>query len=126
MSWQSYVDDQLLGTGHVHSASIVGLDGSLWATSSNLQLSASEQSAIATAAANPSSVLGGKITLKGENFMVLRADDSAIYCRKGNEGACICKTNQAVIIGIFGENQQAGQCNMVVEKLGDYLREANY
>ena len=47
-----------------------------------LQLSPSEQSAIAAAAANPSSVLGGKITLKGENFMVLRADDSAIYCRK--------------------------------------------
>ncbi len=38
MSWQSYVDDQLLGTGHVQSASIVGLDGSLWATSSNLQV----------------------------------------------------------------------------------------
>jgi hypothetical protein len=46
------------------------------------QLSASEQSAIAAAAANPSSVLGGKIMLKGESFMVLRADESAIYCRK--------------------------------------------
>ena len=46
------------------------------------QLSASEQSAIASAAANPSSVLGGKISVKGEGFMVLRADDSVIYCRK--------------------------------------------
>ena len=72
---------------------------------------------------------------------------------QGNEGACICKTNQAVLIGLYGlsrllrlnffinfmkifrgynplhvtgENQQAGQCNIVVEKLGDYLKESNY
>jgi hypothetical protein len=47
-----------------------------------LQLSGAEQTAIATASQNPSSVLGGKIPLKGEGYMVLRADENVIYCRK--------------------------------------------
>jgi hypothetical protein len=33
MSWQSYVDDHLLGTGHVSQAAICGNDGALWAAS---------------------------------------------------------------------------------------------
>lgn len=33
MSWQAYVDTNLLGTGKVQKAAIFGLDGSQWATS---------------------------------------------------------------------------------------------
>ena len=33
MSWQAYVDQQLLGTGTVTKAAIYGLDGGCWATS---------------------------------------------------------------------------------------------
>jgi profilin len=33
MSWQAYVDDNLVGTGKVAKAAIFGLNGSLWATS---------------------------------------------------------------------------------------------
>jgi profilin len=38
MSWQSYVDDQLIGTGHVSKAVITGLDGSIWAVSSGFSV----------------------------------------------------------------------------------------
>eukprot|EP00284_Hemiselmis_tepida_P018157 CAMPEP_0174915374 /NCGR_PEP_ID=MMETSP1355-20121228/987_1 /TAXON_ID=464990 /ORGANISM="Hemiselmis tepida, Strain CCMP443" /LENGTH=126 /DNA_ID=CAMNT_0016160247 /DNA_START=16 /DNA_END=396 /DNA_ORIENTATION=+ len=126
MSWQGYVDQQLVASGHVSKGAIIGLDGSQWAISPGFNLDPSEAAAIAAAARNPSSVLGGGINLQGVKFMVLRADDTAIYVRKGSDGACIVKTNQCVLIGLYGENIQAGQCNMVVEKLGDYLRENNY
>lgn len=47
-----------------------------------LQLNPAETASIAAAAANPASVIGGGLTLCGVKYMVLRADDTAIYCRK--------------------------------------------
>ncbi|KAE9607585.1 Profilin-1 [Lupinus albus] len=39
----------------------------------------------------------------------------------GPGGVTVKKTNQALIIGIYDEPMTPGQCNMVVERLGDYL-----
>ena len=33
MSWQGYVDTNLVGTGKVSEAAIIGLKGGVWATS---------------------------------------------------------------------------------------------
>jgi len=43
------------------------------------------------------------------------------YFLQGPGGVTIKKTNLAIIIGIYEEPMTAGQCNMVVERLGDYL-----
>jgi profilin len=40
MSWQSYVDDHLIGTGHVTQGAICGVDGSLWAASAGFDVRA--------------------------------------------------------------------------------------
>lgn len=40
---------------------------------------------------------------------------------QGSGGVTIKKTNQALIIGIYDEPLTPGQCNMIVERLGDYL-----
>lgn len=42
---------------------------------------------------------------------------------QGSGGATIKKTTLALIIGIYEEPMTPGQCNMVVEKIGDYLIE---
>lgn len=39
MSWQSYVDTNLVGTGNVTSAAIVGLKGGVWAASTGFTVS---------------------------------------------------------------------------------------
>jgi len=39
MSWQEYVDNQLLATGKIAQAAIYGHDGSLWATSPGFAVS---------------------------------------------------------------------------------------
>ena len=39
MSWQSYVDDQLLNTKMVTHAVICGHDGNIWASSNNFAVS---------------------------------------------------------------------------------------
>ena len=38
MSWQSYVDDHLIGTGHVTKGAICGVDGALWAASAGFNV----------------------------------------------------------------------------------------
>ena len=39
MSWQAYVDNNLVGTGRVQRAAIFGHDGSCWATSPGFTVS---------------------------------------------------------------------------------------
>lgn len=40
---------------------------------------------------------------------------------QGSGGVTIKKTSQALVFGIYEEPVTPGQCNMVVERLGDYL-----
>ena len=41
MSWQGYVDTNLVGTGKISQAAIIGLKGGVWATSSDFNVSGS-------------------------------------------------------------------------------------
>jgi len=130
MSWQAYVDDQLLGTTHVNKACIIGLNGGVWAQSAGFAITPEECMAIATQAAGlPGSVLGEAATpvvVCGAKYMVLRADDNVFYIRQGADGACIAKTNQCVLLGMYGDGMQPGDCNVTVEKLADYLKDNGY
>lgn len=46
-----------------------------------------------------------------------------IFIIQGPGGVTVKKTGAALIIGIYDEPMTPGQCNMVVERLGDYLIE---
>lgn len=39
MSWQGYVDTNLVGTGKISQAAIIGLKGGVWATSADFNVS---------------------------------------------------------------------------------------
>ena len=45
------------------------------------------------------------------------------FVSQGSGGITVKKTGQALIIGIYDEPMTPGQCNLVVERLGDYLIE---
>lgn len=126
MSWQSYVDQHLVGTGVVSKAAIVGLDGSVWAKSASLNLTSQEATAIANNFKNPSSFIASGVFVQGEKYMTLRADERSVYYKKGKDGGCLVKTNQAVILGLYSDPVQPGQCTTVVEKLADYLLNSGY
>ncbi|KAL1898422.1 profilin, required for normal timing of actin polymerization in response to thermal stress [Ceratocystis pirilliformis] len=61
------------------------------------------------------------IHLNNERFVVFRAEGRSLYGRKGREGICAVQTSQAIIVGHYGEGQQAGNCSVAVEGLADYL-----
>ncbi|KAJ0709885.1 putative profilin [Helianthus annuus] len=44
----------------------------------------------------------------------------------GPGGVTVKKTGMAIIIGIYDEPMTPGQCNMIVERLGDYLLDQGF
>ncbi|KAI8514025.1 hypothetical protein Bbelb_083490 [Branchiostoma belcheri] len=59
-------------------------------------------------------------------YKFLRQNESSIYVKKGEAGACVYLTKSCIIFGVYSEGMQGGNCNNVVEKLGDYLRGSGY
>jgi profilin len=125
MSWQAYVDNNLVGAG-LQSAAIFGHNGGQWATSAGFAVSAGEAKALIAGFTNPDGLRASGLTIAGIKYIVLRADDRSIYGKKGAGGVITVKTGQAVLIGTYNENLQPGQAANVVEKLADYLIDSNY
>ncbi|MBA0810373.1 hypothetical protein Gohar_002376, partial [Gossypium harknessii] len=62
--------------------------------------------------------------IEGVKYMVIQGEPGAVIRgKKGPGGITIKKTAQALIFGIYEEPVTPGQCNLVVERLGDYLAE---
>lgn len=130
MSWQAYVDQSLVGTGHVDKAAIFNTEGtSCWATSKDFKLSPQELREVVSAyndTNDPKAVQATGLHLAGEKFFVIKADEKSLYGKKGKEGVVIVKTKQTLLITHYPETVQPGQAVTVVEKLGDYLVGTGY
>jgi profilin len=131
MSWQSYVDDHLMcdiDGQQLTSAAIVGLDGSVWAQSDKFpQYKPEEITAIMKDFDEPGTLAPTGLFIGGTKYMVIQGEPGAVIRgKKGTGGACVKKTGMSLIIGIYDEPMTPGQCNMVVERLGDYLVEQGY
>mmetsp|Transcript_124479 Transcript_124479/g.175639 ORF Transcript_124479/g.175639 Transcript_124479/m.175639 type:complete len:128 (-) Transcript_124479:53-436(-) len=122
MSWQSYVDSNLVGTGACTSAAIIGHDGNTWATSAGFAVSPAEGKTIVAGFSNSGGLAASGIVAGGTKYMFLRAvDDRSIMGRKGTAGIHCVKTGKAVLVAIYDQPITPGQCSVVVEKLADYL-----
>lgn len=126
MSWQTYVDTSLIGTGCVANAAIAGDDCAVWAAGEGFALSREELKAIFTAFANPAPVAAGNFKANGVEYKTLRADKQTLYGRLGASGVVCCRTHRAVIVAYYDENIQPKQCASVTEKLAEYLRGLEY
>ncbi|EDR09888.1 profilin [Laccaria bicolor S238N-H82] len=126
MSWQAYVDSNLIGSGKVSKAAIIGLKGGVWATSVGFTLSTEEQKAIVDGFKNPDAILASGVRLGGQKFFAVRADQRSIYGKKQLDGAVIVKTTQAVIVTEYLAPLQAPETTPIVEGLADYLISVGY
>ncbi|AEO55346.1 hypothetical protein MYCTH_2142488 [Thermothelomyces thermophilus ATCC 42464] len=134
MSWQAYVDSSLVGSGHIDKACIVSAAGdSTWAATPGFAVGADELKNI-VAILDEADKGGPAVTkafsdgihVAGERYVAFRIEDKHIYGRQGRTGICIVKTKQAILIGHYGENVQAGNATQTVEALGDYLINQGY
>lgn len=129
MSWQAYVDDHLMcdlpGGGKLQHAAIVGQDGGVWAQSAEFpSITADEISALVNGLTDTSQLAQSGVRIGGQKFMLVAGEPGeVIRGKQGAGGVTIKKTNSALVIGIYGEGVTPGECNVVVENLGDYLKE---
>ncbi|CAK9869971.1 unnamed protein product [Sphagnum jensenii] len=129
MSWQSYVDDHLMchvsGGNTLTAAAIVGQDGLVWAQSGGFpEVTQTEIANIVEGFEDNSTLPQHGLFLGGTKYMVIQGDPGAVIRgKKGQGGVTVKKTNSALVIGIYNEPITPGECNIVVERLGDYLVE---
>ncbi|CAN6179300.1 unnamed protein product, partial [Urochloa humidicola] len=131
MSWQTYVDEHLMceiDGQHLTAAAIVGHDGSPWAQSPSFpQFKPEEIAAIMKDFEEPGTLAPTGLFLGGTKYMVIQGEPGAVIRgKKGTGGITVKKTGMSLIIGIYDEPMTPGQCNMIVERLGDYLVEQGF
>ena len=128
MSWQAYVDSNLVGTGQVSRGAILGHDGGVWAQSATLGIGAAELQKLAQGFSNPQGVQGTGLTFAGDKYMIILANDKSIYGKFKDGGFAAAKTGQSIIVGFYnvGSGVQPGNCANTVEKLADYLVSVGY
>jgi len=121
MSWQSYVDNQLMGGNLIQKAIIAGHDGTIWAKSDNIEPSTEELSNLSDSFNDQGALTMSGLVIGGEKFVYLSGTDRVIRCKKAKNGLHAMKTQQAVLVAIFTEPVQHAQVAGIVEGLGDYL-----
>lgn len=126
MSWQDYVDKQLMASRCVTKAAIAGHDGNLWAKSEGFELSKDEIAKIVAGFENQSLLTSGGVTLAGNRYIYLSGTDRVIRAKLGKVGVHCMKTQQAVVVSLYEEPIQPQQAASVVEKLGEYLMTCGY
>ncbi|KZT38274.1 Profilin/allergen [Sistotremastrum suecicum HHB10207 ss-3] len=126
MSWQAYVDTNLLGSGKVNRAAILGQKGGVWAASSSYTLSAQEQAAAVKLFADPAQAQANGVRLGGQKFFVINANERSVYGKKGGSGCVLVKTKQAVLVAEYDPPTQQTECTTIVEGLADYLIGVSY
>ncbi|KAG8904579.1 profilin, required for normal timing of actin polymerization in response to thermal stress [Tulasnella sp. 403] len=126
MSWQDYVDKNLVGSGKVAQAAILGEKGGVWATTAGFALSPQEQASVVGAWSRIDDIPTTGVTLAGTKYFTLQATPEHIYGKKGSDGCVIVKTKQAILVTVYKDPIQAPEATKVVEAMGDYLRSTGY
>merc|ERR1739848_662505 len=117
MSWQSYVDDQLISTKMIKNAVIAGHDGNIWAHSAGFPVSVEELKSLLTRYANTDELAMNGVTIGGTKYMFLSATDREVRGKKGTSGVHCIKTVQALIVCVYEDPVVPEQAATVTEKL---------
>lgn len=147
-TWKDYLDTQLIGTGEVNQAFMLGItDAQVWANTEAflprchkamvMQDDGTEKEQVINEAEGMLHIAeklkkpASGLYINGVKYMPVRtypngsADDgmATIYFKKPKLGGCICILHQAILVGTYDEkkNHSAASCNFNVETLGRYL-----
>uniref|UniRef100_A0A1B6DCQ5 Profilin n=1 Tax=Clastoptera arizonana TaxID=38151 RepID=A0A1B6DCQ5_9HEMI len=126
MSWQDYIDRQLLSSRCVTKAVIGGHDGNIWAKSEGFEVSKDELAKLVQGFDKQEILTTGGVTLAGSRYIYLSGTDKVIRAKLGKVGVHCVKTQQAIVVSLYEDPIQPQQAASVVEKLGDYLVSVGY
>jgi profilin len=126
MSWQSYVDDQLIATKMVKQAVICGHDGNIWAQSAGFAVSVDELKKLLATYSSTDTMAANGVMIAQTKFMFLSSNDKVVRAKKGTSGIHCIKTTQALIVCLYEDPIVPEQAATVTEKLGEYLIGVGY
>ncbi|KAG2131510.1 profilin [Suillus cothurnatus] len=133
MSWQAYVDTNLVGTKRVTEAAILGKAGGIWAKSPGIAISPEEQKAITAAFKNKDAVQASGFRVAGQKYFFLSSDTYGdhpdlvvVHGKKQADGAVLAQTKQAILVVTYTFPQTAQDAGLIVTNLGAYLASLNY
>ena len=126
--WQQYIDTSLIGSGHMHSATILSkADGSYWAYGGDHVPQPDESAHILKCITDPESARASGVRIGGNKYFVLRVDDEGnIYGKLGAGGCYIAAAGQCIVVAVYGEGHSPGDCNVAVNNIIKYLKENGY
>ncbi|KAJ6241792.1 profilin [Anaeramoeba flamelloides] len=125
MSWDSYVATSLVGSGHVSMGAITGFDGSVWAQTKGMNLKKDEAKKIYAGFDDQSSLFETGIVIGGIKYIFLGGGEF-LKGKKGQDGVIVYKSNTALVIGIYKDGIQTGNCSSVCGKFADWLKDNGY
>ncbi|KAG2047406.1 Profilin/allergen [Suillus hirtellus] len=133
MSWQAYVDNNLVGTKKVTQAAILGKAGGVWAKSSDITISPEEQKAITAAFTNKAAVQASGFRIANQKYIFLSSDTYGddpdlivVQGKKQTDGAVLAQTKQAILVVTYVYPQTAQDAGLLVTNLGAYLASQRY
>lgn len=129
--WDQYVENlmaDLPNGGKLSFAAVFGSDGSTWAQSADFPSPTVDYIKKLWSAFDDASALGDTGLKFGDTkFILVGGEPGAVIRGKKGQGGCtLKKTSQAMLVGIYSEGVQPGDCNVAVENLGDYLIQSGY
>ncbi|KAK0391128.1 hypothetical protein NLU13_0630 [Sarocladium strictum] len=122
----------LIGSGNVDAGAIISVAGdSVWAASSDFQLSAAEMKTLAAILTGDSAAkdkaFGEGLYVAGTRYVLAKADDEeGVYARSGRIGIAAAKSTQAIVVARHPETVPAGPVTVTVTGLTKYLKEQGY
>eukprot|EP00667_Euglena_gracilis_P027285 EG_transcript_33538 len=121
MSWQTYVDVNLVGSGHNQYAAIISLaDGKLLATSAGFSITPDEVTHLGRLLRSPQEAARGTIVLAATAYPVRRVERDALYGRQGNVSCCVALSKACLVVAVSRETSpEAGPA--LCEGVRDYL-----
>ncbi|KAJ6254618.1 profilin [Anaeramoeba flamelloides] len=120
MSWDSYVETSLVGSGHVSMGAIAGFTGNIWAQTNGMNLKNDEVQMIYEGFDDQSRLFEKGIVIGGVKYIFLGGGEF-LKGKKGQDGVIVYKTKTALVIGIYKEGIQTGNCSSVCGKFADWL-----
>ena len=121
MSWQDYVNTQLVGK-NLKEAAIAGHDGNLWAKSADFNVTSGEIQTILLNYDTQYNLASTGFSLGGQKYFYLSGDEEVMRGKQGKGGVHLVKTNQALLVGVYEAPMEPSAAATVTEKLGDYLK----
>ena len=130
MSWEDHTNDMLSSNKLVFAAVLGKDDGAIYGQSGSVTISESEAAEVANFMKNdankPSLLIGGNKHM----LISYRDNENIAYLKCHNGGLCIGVSKTLIVLGVWdsekSEAQNAGDCNLVVEKKVKEFEESSY